>query len=77
MIITIHNTILIESEIPNENIYVFNINRNAEKELVAITDFNASVHKNINPRKKDLSVMYGGVQMIFDIDFEEWIDNLK
>lgn len=77
MIITTHNTMLIESDIPNEDIYVFNVNRNAEKELLAITNFNGRIHPNINPRKKYLSGLYGGVPIISDIDFEEIIDNLK
>ncbi|MCI8588376.1 MAG: ATP-binding protein, partial [Bacilli bacterium] len=77
LIITTHNTMLIETDIPKENIYVFRANRDAEKELIAITEFNGRIHKNINPRKKYLNGMYGGVPMASDIDFEELIDNLK
>lgn len=77
LIITTHNTMLIESEISKENIYIFRADRNAEKELIAITEFNGRIHKNINPRKKYLNGMYGGVPIVSDIDFEELIDNLK
>lgn len=77
LIITTHNTMLIESDIPKENIYVFNVNKNADKELIAITDFNGRIHKNINPRKKYLNGMYGGIPIISDIDFDELIDSLK
>lgn len=77
LIITTHNTLLIESDIPKENIYIFRANKDAEKELVAITEFSGHVHKNINPRKKYLNGMYGGIPMTMDIDFEELIDNLK
>lgn len=77
MIITTHNTMLIESDIPNENIYVFNVNGNAEKELIAITDFNGRIHKNINPRKKYLNGVFGGIPTVSDVDFEDIIDNLK
>ncbi|MDE6141274.1 MAG: AAA family ATPase, partial [Bacilli bacterium] len=77
MIITTHNTMLIESDIPKENIYVFNVNGNAEKELLAITDFNGRIHKNINPRKKYLNGFFGGVPSMNDIDFEDIIDNLR
>lgn len=77
LIITTHNTMLIDSLIPKENIYVFNANSKAEKELIAITDFNGRIHKNNNPRKKYLSGLYGGVPMSADIDFEELIESLK
>lgn len=77
LIITTHNTILIDSIIPNENIYIFNANSKAEKELIAITDFNGRIHKNNSPRKKYLNGLYNGIPMFTDIDFEELIDNLK
>lgn len=77
LIITTHNTLLIESRIPDKDIYVFNVNRNAEKELVPITDFNGRIHKNINKRKRYLLGMYGGIPYMSDIDFDELIENLK
>lgn len=77
LIITTHNTMLIESSIPKENIYIFHVDRNAGKELIALTDFNGRIHKNINPRKKYLNGMYGGIPISSDIDFGELIDSLK
>ncbi len=77
LIITTHNTMLIDSSIPNENIYIFNANSKAEKELIAITDFDGRIHKNNSPRKKYLNGIYGGIPMFTDIDFEELIENLK
>lgn len=77
LIITTHNTLLMESEIPKENIYVFNVNKNAEKELIPINEFNGRIHKNINPQKKFLSGMYGGIPFISEIDFEELIEKLN
>lgn len=77
LIITTHNTLLLESRIPNKDIYVFTVNRNAEKELVPITEFNGRIHKNINPRKQYLMGMYGGVPYMTDIDFDELINNLE
>lgn len=77
LIITTHNTMLIESDIPKENIYIFNVNKDAEKELLAMTDFYGRVHKNINPQKKYLNGLYGGVPIISDIDFDELINQLK
>ena len=77
LIITTHNTMLIDSSIPHENIYIFNANSKAEKELIAITDFDGRIHKNNSPRKKYLNGIYGGIPMFTDIDFEELIENLK
>lgn len=77
LIITTHNTTLIDSKIDNDNIYVFNVNSKAEKELVAITDFFGRIHKNNNPRKRYLSGIYGGIPLINDIDFDDIIGNLK
>ena len=68
---------LMNSSIPAEDIYVFNVNYKAEKELVAITDFNGRIHKNINPAKKYLSGVYGGVPFAADIDFEDILENLS
>lgn len=77
LIITTHNTMLIDSSIPKQNIYVFNANSKAEKELIAITDFNERIHKNNNPQRKYLNGLYGGIPMFTDIDFEDLIENLK
>lgn len=77
LIITTHNTMLIDSRVPHENVYIFNANKRAEKELIAMTDFEGRIHKNNNPQKKYLSGLYGGVPMPADIDFEELIENLK
>ena len=76
LIITTHNTMLINSTIPHEDIYIFKANSKSEKELIAITDFEGRIHKNNNPRKKFLNGVYGGIPMCADIDFEELIDNL-
>lgn len=77
LIITTHNTMLIDSSIPSDDIYIFNANSKAEKELIAITDFDGRIHKNNNPQKKYNNGLYGGVPMFTEIDFEELINNLK
>ncbi len=77
LIITTHNTMLIDSSIPHENIYIFNANSKSEKELIAITDFEGRIHKNNSPRRKYLNGIYGGIPMFTDIDFEELIKNIK
>lgn len=77
IIITTHNTLLLESKIDKSDIYVFDVNKNNEKELIAITDFAGRIHKNLNPRKKYLNGMYGGIPFISDIDFYDLLEKLK
>ena len=76
LIITTHNTMLMNSSIPKDDIYVFNVDSDAKKELIAITDYDERIQKNNNPQNKYLKGMYGGVPMFSDIDFEEIINNL-
>lgn len=75
LIITTHNTALMESEIKKDNIYVFNISSKGDKELIPITDFEKRIHPNLNVRKRYLSGLYGGVPYSMDIDFDE-IDDI-
>jgi len=77
LIITTHNTTLFESSIPASSFYVFNVNHKSEKVLVPITDFEGRVHPNLNPRKRYLAGLYGGIPTLIDIDFEEVLDNLE
>ncbi len=77
IIITTHNTMLLESDIPKKNIYIFQTDYNANKELVALTDFKERIHPNLNVRKRYLSGLYGGVPFTKDIDFNELISMLK
>lgn len=76
LIVTTHNTILINS-MPTGSVYIFRANKNAEKTLISLNDFQERIQKNNNPQKKYLSGLFGGVPIISDIDFEELIDNLK
>jgi len=77
LIITTHNTMLINSAVPKDNIYIFNVNKNAEKELIAITDFEEQLQKNNNPQKKYEEGLFGGIPITSEIDFDELIESLK
>ncbi len=77
LIITTHNTMLIDAKITNESIYVLIANSKAEKELIAITDFNERIQKNNSPQKKYLKGLYGGVPLFTDIDFDDLLNILK
>ncbi|WP_075878177.1 AAA family ATPase [Merdibacter massiliensis] len=71
LIVTTHNTMLLDSKISPENIYTFVVDRNANKELVNIADFENRTHPYLNYRKRYLEGMYGGIPHIEDIDFDE------
>ena len=74
IIITTHNTMLLESEKLRSGAYIFNIDKKGKKELVPITDYEDRMHPNINVRKRYLSGLYGGVPFSTYINFEELKD---
>ena len=74
LIITTHNTLLLESKQYKDNIYVFNLDKDANKELIPLSDFDERIHPNLNIRKKYLGGSFGGVPMPMDVDFEELAD---
>ncbi len=77
LIITTHNTLLLESALSKENIYIFIVNHNAEKKLIPLTSFDERQHKNFNMRKRYLTGLYGGIPYTTDIDFDEIANYLK
>lgn len=70
LIITTHNTTLLETEIKKDYIYLFNIDSNGKKILIPITEYERE-HPNTNFRKRYLKGLYGGIPMINDIDFDD------
>lgn len=77
LIITTHNTMLLESDIDTENIYTFVVDKGANKELVPITYFEDRTHPNLNYRNRYLKGMYGGVPITRDIDFDELLELME
>ncbi len=71
LIITTHNTMLLESEIEPSYIYTFMVDRNANKMLEPITNYEDRSHPNLNYRSRYLKGMYGGTPMSRDVDFDE------
>lgn len=70
LIITTHNTTLLETEIKKDYIYLFNIDSNGKKILIPITEYERE-HPNTNFRKRYLKGLYRGIPMIDDIDFDD------
>ena len=75
IIITTHNTTLLESDIKKDSIYVFNIDSDGNKILIPITEYDKE-HPNINYRKRYLNGLYGGIPILSDIDFDN-IENFE
>lgn len=76
LIVTTHNTMLLDSEIDPSYIYTFMVDRDANKTLEPITVYEDRAHPNLNYRARYLKGMYGGTPISRDIDFEELHDLL-
>ena len=74
LIVTTHNTMLLDSNIDPEYIYSFVVDKYANKELITIADFEDRSHPNLNYRNRYLKGMYGGIPHLGDVDFEELND---
>ncbi len=71
LIFTTHNTLLLESDIPKDSIYVFRSDACSNKELIPITDIEGRIHPNLNIRKRYLNNIYGGAPTPMSIDFDD------
>lgn len=71
LILTTHNTMLLDSEIDPQYIYTFIEDENATKQLVSIVSFEDRIHPHLNYRNRYLKGMYGGVPLLGEIDFDE------
>ncbi len=77
LIITTHNTMLLESDINTEYIYTFVVDKDANKELIPIVNFEDRTHPNLNYRNRYLKGMYGGVPVTRDLDFDELLEMME
>jgi AAA15 family ATPase/GTPase len=75
LIVTTHNTMFLESsDINPEYIYTFFVDKDANKELVPIVEFEDRTHPNLNYRNRYLKGMYGGIPFTRDIDFDKLLN---
>lgn len=77
IIITTHNTMLLESDLPKDSVYIFTIDNKANKELLSLNTFEERIHPNLNVRKRYLKGLYGGIPMIMDVDFDDLSDIME
>ncbi len=76
LIITTHNTMLLETDIDPAYIYTFMVDSDANKTLTSIMSYEDRAHPNLNYRNRYLKGMYGGIPISRDIDFSELLEIL-
>ena len=76
LILTTHNTLLMESGLPKENIYVISEIANGEKEIQCITHYDPKIHTNTNIRNQYLNGTYSGTPDLKDVDFQQLLSVL-
>ena len=77
LIMTTHNTLLMESAIPKECIYVINEIESGEKEIQCILHYNNKIGENNNIRKQYLFGKYTGIPEETTIDFQALLNTLQ
>ena len=76
LIMTTHNTLLMESDIPKECIYVINEMETGEKEVQCILHYNNKIGSKNNIRKQYLFGKYTGIPEDPSIDFRSLLGTL-
>ena len=77
LIMTTHNTLLMESDIPKECIYVINEVESGEKEIQCILHYNNKIGEKNNIRKQYLLGKYTGIPEEPKIDFCSLLNTLN
>ena len=73
---TTHNTLLMESGLPKECIYVINEKDSGDKEIQCITHYDNKIHANTNIRNQYISGHYYGIPESTTIDFVSLLNKL-
>ena len=76
LIMTTHNTLLMESGLPKECIYVINEKDSGDKEIQCITHYDNKIHANTNIRNQYISGHYYGIPESTTIDFVSLLNKL-
>ncbi len=71
LIMTTHNTLLLESHKLKDAIYFFSTDDKGNKKLEALSNLESRVQKNLNIRKRYLSGLYGGIPESKPIRFKD------
>ena len=73
---TTHSTLLMESDIPKECIYVINENDSGKKEVQCILHYNNKIGEKNNIRKQYLLGKYSGIPENPTIDFQSLLNTI-
>lgn len=76
LILTTHNTIIMEAELPNDCLYVINETEGGNKEIQCILNYDNKIGKNNNVRDQYLRGKFNGIPKIQKIDFNELLDEI-
>lgn len=76
LIMTTHNTLLMEANIPKECIYVINELEQGNKEIQCITYYDNKIHANTSIRNQYMHGTYHGIPELSDIDFVNFLNIL-
>lgn len=76
LIMTTHNTLLMESGIPKECIYVINELDNGDKEIQCITHYDNKIHTNTNIRDQYMDGKYKGIPEPAAVNFRALLETL-
>ena len=77
LIMTTHNTLLMESDIPKECIYVINEVESGDKEVQCILHYNNKIGEKNNIRRQYLYGKYTGIPEEPSIDFRSLLNTLN
>lgn len=77
LIVTTHNTLLMESGLSKEFIYVINETQNGDKEIQCITHYDPKIHPNTNIRDQYIFGKYSGIPEHAAVDFRALLTTLK
>lgn len=71
LIVTTHNTLLMEKCVSKDSIYIIVVDDRGNKEVLCILDYEMRTHPNNNMRSLYLKGFYDGIPNMIDIDYNE------
>lgn len=77
LILSTHNTMLMESEIPQDSIYVISEDSTGHKSVRCINDYQKRTYLSSNIRNKYLNNEYGGLPEVHEVNFPILITQLS
>jgi len=77
LIMTTHNTLLLESDVENKHLYILKVDMDGNKEIHSLDKYDLRAHKNNNRRSQYLKGMYDGIPLVGYLDFSMVADQLR